>query len=259
MTRRRAGTATGDKAALPPQTTKGSNMKAKTMHLATLLMALAMALATAGCSSDDDGDGDNGDNGKGITGTWYGEADEYGIYMVLRLTADGQYEVGYHYEGQTTTIEEGVYRYDSDGETITFYTDNGAYDCYAWLDGGRFEIEGLGTFSRKRPGQGQGDGQDDGLGSLICGTWRHTFSTGYIQIEFEPDGHGSWTEYDRADGSRPDTEYFSYVIDSETRLITIYIGDETERYEVTEITKNRLCLRDLNEGDYGDTMTMTRQ
>ena len=161
-------------------------MKAKTMHLATLLMALAMALATAGCSSDDDGDGGNGDNGKGITGTWYGEADEYGIYIVLRLTADGQYEVGYHYEGQTTTIEEGVYRYDSDGETITFYTDNGAYDCYAWLDGGRFEIEGLGTFSRKRPGQGQGDGQDDGLGSLICGTWRHTFSTGYIQIEFEP-------------------------------------------------------------------------
>lgn len=234
-------------------------MKAKTMHLATLLMALAMALATAGCSSDDDGDGGNGDNGKGITGTWYGEADEYGIYMVLRLTADGQYEVGYHYEGQTTTIEVGVYRYDSDGETITFYTDNGAYDCYAWLDGGRFEIEGLGTFSRKRPGQGQGDGQDDGLGSLICGTWRHTFSTGYIQIEFEPDGHGSWTEYDRADGSKPDTEYFSYAIDSETRQITIYIGDETERYEVTEITKNRLCLRDLNEGDYGDTMTMTRQ
>ena len=100
-------------------------MKAKTMHLATLLMALAMALATAGCSSDDDGDGDNGDNGKGITGTWYGEADEYGIYMVLRLTADGQYEVGYHYEGQTTTIEEGVYRYDSDGETIILHRQRG--------------------------------------------------------------------------------------------------------------------------------------
>ena len=54
------------------------------------------------------------------------------------------------------------------------------------------------------------------------------------------------------------TNFFRHYFLSRTE-VTIYIGDETERYEVTEITKNRLCLRDLNEGDYGDTMTMTRQ
>ena len=228
-----------------------------------MALVAVLSLGAASCSSDDEEEGNGGGN-RGITGTWYGEADEDGGYLALRFGSDGRFQASYTMAGETVTVDEGRYFYDEANSMIELYGEYlyGGFDV--WLSGDILEIEGA-VFTRSRPQQGGGDGggtegPSHGVSAAdLVGTWRYTFSTGFIDIEFARDGYGYWREYDTMDGGWLDPDPFYYSYNADTGIITITMDDETERYEVLSLSGNKLRLRDLNNDDYGEEMTLTRR
>lgn len=228
-----------------------------------MALVAMVSLGTASCSSDDDEES-NGDSGRGITGTWYAEADSDGGYLTLRLGSDGRFTMSYTAYGETFDADEGRYFYDEANSTIEFYGEQiyGGFDV--WLSGNTLEIEGT-VFTRSRPQQGGDEGGSTGgpahgvSAADLVGKWRWSFSTGFVDIEFARDGYGYWREYDAMDGGWRDPDPFYYSYSSRTGIITITMGDETERYEVLSLSGNKLRLRDLNNDDYGEEMTLTRR
>lgn len=231
--------------------------------LLSMALVAVLSLGAASCSSDDEEEGDGGGN-RGITGTWYGEADEDGGYLALRFGSDGRFQASYTMAGETVTVDEGRYFYDEANSMIELYGEYlyGGFDV--WLSGNTLEIEGA-VFTRSRPQQGGGDGggtegPSHGVSAAdLVGTWRYTFGTGFIDIEFARDGYGYWREYDTMDGGWLDPDPFYYSYNADTGIITITMDDETERYEVLSLSGNKLRLRDLNYDDYGEEITFTRR
>ena len=230
-------------------------MKERLLRMAMIILALAMTFTVTGCSSDDDNES-KGSGNSGITGTWYGTSADDGIVSVLRISSDGTYEMGYYEDGRTHFLYDGEYRYDRKNESITFYSDDGIEEYDVYVEKGVLEIVGLGTYTKDRPSQGDdGDSQT----SMLYGTWRHTFSTGYTVLVINPDGYGSWREYDRNDGGWMDEEVFSYSYDGRSGILTVRGTDYTERYKVTTLTRTTLVLQDLTDGYEGKTSAFTRQ
>ena len=159
----------------------GIIMKERLKTLFMLLLVATMSVAVAGCSSDDDEDG-GGSGGSGITGTWYSEIDVDGGYTVLRFDSDNTFSMDYIYGGQTYDSESGEYMYDSEGGTLVLFFDYGETERVSvTISGGVMMAEGE-RFTRERPSAGGSAGDDDHGASSIVGTWRHSFSTGYITM-----------------------------------------------------------------------------
>lgn len=91
---------------------------------------------------------------------------------------------------------------------------------------------------------GCNDGKDNGNGSPLVGTWRSTFSTGYIQYVFNADGLGSMYEVDYEDAGDPPRQYvFTYRLQGEvlTFTYTDFDGPEDiEQYTIRKIGKDEI-------------------
>lgn len=87
---------------------------------------------------------------------------------------------------------------------------------------------------------GGGTGVEAGIGNIV-GTWRYTFSSGYITFTFNADGTGSDIEIDHA--SENHGSNFSYVYDGEEGVVVIlYDEGYTETYDVVFVNSNVMYL-----------------
>lgn len=78
------------------------------------------------------------------------------------------------------------------------------------------------------------DDDDDGKKGKIEGTWKCTFSTGYVLWTFNSNGTYVWSEKDYASESY--TDYGTYVYDN--GVLVCFEGDEEEVWELTWVDKN---------------------
>ena len=78
------------------------------------------------------------------------------------------------------------------------------------------------------------DDDEDSNKSKIVGTWKHTFSTGYVLWTFNSNGTCVWSEKDYASESY--TDYGTYVY--ENGVLVCFDGDESEVWNLTWVDKN---------------------
>lgn len=104
-------------------------------------------------------------------------------------------------------------------------------------------------------GGGSGGKGDGGKETSIVGTWKHSFSTGYILLILRPDGTGVWNEYDSDDGVWFDPSEFTYTYNEKSGILRIRVDGVTETWYVDRLTSSTLVLSD----EYGDSDTFTRQ
>ena len=86
-----------------------------------------------------------------------------------------------------------------------------------------------------------GDLGGGGATKSLIGTWKHTFSSGYIIMTFKADGSGSEFEYDSESESWSDV--FTYVYDASSgKLLTRYSEEDTEVWDVVFENNNTIYL-----------------
>lgn len=85
--------------------------------------------------------------------------------------------------------------------------------------------------------------------SLIYGTWKDYFSTGYIVLQLNSNGTGYHQEYDESDGGWHRKHSFTFSYNEEQKRLYITEGDETEVYEVRTLSSTTLKLFNLTDSD----------
>ena len=78
------------------------------------------------------------------------------------------------------------------------------------------------------------DDDEDSNKSKIVGTWKHTFSTGYVLWTFNSNGTCVWSEKDYASVSYTDYGTYTY----QDGVLVVYMGDEGEVSNLTWVDKN---------------------
>ena len=78
------------------------------------------------------------------------------------------------------------------------------------------------------------DDDEDSNKSKIVGTWKHTFSTGYVLWTFNSNGTCVWSEKDYASVSYTDYGTYTY----KDGVLVVYMGDEGEVWNLTWVDKN---------------------
>ena len=78
------------------------------------------------------------------------------------------------------------------------------------------------------------DDDEDSNKSKIVGTWKHTFSTGYVLWTFNSNGTCVWSEKDYASVSYTDYGTYTY----KDGVLVVYMGDEGETWNLTWVDKN---------------------
>ena len=78
------------------------------------------------------------------------------------------------------------------------------------------------------------DDDEDSNKSKIVGTWKHTFSTGYVLWTFNSNGTCVWSEKDYASVSYTDYGTYTY----KDGVLVVYMGDEGEAWNLTWVDKN---------------------
>lgn len=90
---------------------------------------------------------------------------------------------------------------------------------------------------------------DEALG--LVGTWRQTFSSGYILMYFDETGYGWSHEYDDDDGGWYDKEWFTYVYKPSTESVIIEWRDydDIESMNIISLTESKLvwCYSDYED------------
>lgn len=77
--------------------------------------------------------------------------------------------------------------------------------------------------------------------SMLVGTWRHDFSTGYQLITFKSNGTGVMQEYDAADGGWYDPDSFNYSHNLTKNTVFLYFEDgERVTYQITQLTNSSM-------------------
>ena len=87
------------------------------------------------------------------------------------------------------------------------------------------------------------DDDEDSNKSKIVGTWKHTFSTGYVLWTFNSNGTCVWSEKDYASVSYTDYGTYTY----KDGVLVVYMGDEGEVWNLTWVDKNHFID---DEGDH---------
>lgn len=90
--------------------------------------------------------------------------------------------------------------------------------------------------------------------SGIVGTWKQTFSSGYIILTFNSNGTGSYVEFDSADGNHSQT--FSWTMRGNNVALVDDDGN-IETYTVVSLTSTNLIWK--YEDDDNELESWTRQ
>lgn len=184
-----------------------------------------------------------------LIGIWeYRSSEGYGIGR-FQFNADG-----------TGKMEEGIaltelfsydisYVYDEQkGKIYIYYVDDGAREVLT-------VVKLTDTVLVLREGDGEEYTYTKKSGNVnptpetfsLIGTWTWTYDTGYTVVTFKADGTGTIRDVDYYYGT--DTETFTYVYDSQSGVIYMTFGDETEIYTVvkSESTSTKLVVYDGDE------------
>ena len=87
------------------------------------------------------------------------------------------------------------------------------------------------------------DDEEDSNKSKIVGTWKHTFSTGYVLWTFNSNGTCVWSEkYYAYEISLTDYGTYTY----KDGALIVYMGDEREVWNLSWVDKNHFID---NDGD----------
>ncbi len=88
------------------------------------------------------------------------------------------------------------------------------------------------------------DDSNDSATSII-GTWKYSFSSGYVELTFDNDGYMRYYEYDH--GATESDRYYQYVYGD--HLLTLRRdGHSDKNIEVETLSKEKLVLRDWPDG-----------
>lgn len=81
--------------------------------------------------------------------------------------------------------------------------------------------------------------------SSLVGTWKYTFSSGYVLLTFNQDGTGVYREYDHGRWEKPDGP-FTYTYSSD--VITFIDDGDVETARVVKLTSTSLVHKDWPDG-----------
>ena len=91
----------------------------------------------------------------------------------------------------------------------------------------------------------------------LVGTWKYTYSSGYVLLTFTQDGRGIYTEYKA--GWEVDDDSFTYTYANNTITMIIFEGEDydVETCKVLSLTSSTLVLQDFP--DPGKKCTFYKQ
>ena len=208
------------------------------------LMMLLMAVSTMSlCSCGDDDDDENGGSASFLVGVWTGYVRAAGIQENVSVEFFSEGEV-YVQFSSSPGLEKGRYTVNTSAKTITITPLSGSLNGTSSSLVYRYEYERDGDeeelelksddvkWELKRIARNGGNifQIDDNTNTTVTpsnqlvGTWRHSFSTGYVEITFNSDGTGRQYEYDSSDrGHEYSIDEFSYSFDG--RYVTVRYDD----------------------------------
>ncbi len=176
-----------------------------------------------------------------LLGVW--ECFEEDEIFRYQFNADGTGAMEEH-----TYIYGFTYDYDEQKSRIYIYYDDGDTDILIVVrltdtvlvlrEGGEY----ITTYTKK-----SGSVNPAPEAFSLIGTWKWTYDTGYTVITFKADGTGTIRDVDYKEGA--DTESFTYIYDSQSGVIYMTFGDETEVCTVVkaESTSTKLVIYDGDE------------
>ena len=92
------------------------------------------------------------------------------------------------------------------------------------------------------------DDEDEKTGGYsIVGTWKHTFSTGYVLWTFNSNGTCVWSEKYYGYEEISLTDYGTYTY--KDGALIVYMGDEREVWNLSWVDKNHFIDDDGNHWD----------
>lgn len=224
------------------------------------LMMLLMAVSTLSlCSCGDDDDDDNGPSASFLIGGWAGYVrTTYSQQNVsVEFTSGGEVTVLNVSNG---SLSKGRYSVNTSAKTITFSLNNSdaglhsivyRYDYERDGDEEELELESDGEkWKLKRTVSNGGNifQIDDNTNTTVTpsnqlvGTWRHSFSSGYVEITFNSDGTGRHYEYDSSDrGHEYSIDEFSYSFDG--RYVTVHYDDgDKDIIQILSLSATKLVM-----------------
>lgn len=85
----------------------------------------------------------------------------------------------------------------------------------------------------------------------LVGTWKYSFSTGYVIKKFNANLTGYSQEYDTQDGGWHKKHEFTYTYDeNQNKLYLVESDGENVIYEVRELSAAKLILVEIYKGHY---------
>ena len=226
-------------------------MSKKYYHYFLLLLLVVGTTVVSSCKGDDDTDdltstkyGSVSENdGTFILGTWEGyvtvNGDRYNVVMDFK---NGRLTMTQYIDGKAY-IDAASYTLNTKQHTITIKPDNPdeglenlVYTYEYEVDGDEEELEFTGNGQKWKFKRAAKNPESVSL----TGTWRHVFSTGYVDITFYSNGSGRIIEYDH--GKLEYSEYFTYTYMN--GYINIKEDRESYRMKVLSLTASKLVVID---------------
>ena len=174
---------------------------------------------------------------------------------------DGYCTLTFNQNGTGVYSEYDNGRWEEPGETFTYTYSSGVVTFIYGDDVETARVVGLSLTElvlKDFPDRGNctfiKQGGTKPVPSLV-GTWKYTFSSGYVLLTFNQDGTGVYREYTHSRWDEPDP--FTYTYSS--GVITFFYyddDDDVETARVVELTSTSLVLKDWPDGG---NCTFTKQ
>lgn len=225
------------------------------------LMMLLMAVSTMSlCSCGDDDDDENGGSASFLIGGWTGYVRVAGIQQNVSVEFFSEGEVYVQYSS-SPGLDKGRYTVNTSAKTITITPLSGSWNGTSSMvyryeyerDGDEEELELKSDdvkWELKRIARNGGNifQIDDNTNTTVTpsnqlvGTWRHSFSSGYVEITFNSDGTGRHYEYDSSDrGHEYSIDEFSYSFDG--RYVTVRYDDgDKDIIQILSLSATKLVM-----------------
>ena len=216
--------------------------------MALLLVAIVGVCLTS-CKGNDEPVPDPVPDPVTLVGTWTYLLGDEG-YFTCTFTGDGTSGTFLYEENEKGKVEKESCNYTYAGGYLTLYEGNFSKTVKVisltstTLVIKDFPDNGNCTFTKKRVTK-----------PSLVGTWKYTFSSGYVLLTFNQDGTGVYREYTHSRWDEPDP--FTYTYSS--GVITFFYYDDDDDVEtagVVELTSTSLVLKDWPDGG---NCTFTKQ
>lgn len=172
-----------------------------------------------------------------LVGTWTNTWDSG--YWTLTFNQDGTGSFSEYDHGGWEPLLLFTYTYSSGVITFIYYDDDDDVETARVV-----ELTSTSLVLKDWPEEGGNftftkQGGTNSVPSLV-GTWKYTFSSGYVLLTFNQDGTGVYREYDHGRWEE-EGEIFTYSYSS--GIITFIYGKDVETARVAGLTSNKLVLQ----------------